>query len=146
MSPMEHKGSLTVTQDLQIDGGATVSGAVLALTNLPGEVESHSLFVPFPGSGVDGNGDGSEDVYFELNYGATVVQSTVRTVSGTLDYSLLIDGTVVEGLDNQPVSGTKDTNTSTSANILLAGDELRVAISGADNAKNFRLTMKTTRT
>ncbi len=131
---MKHKGSLQVTANLQVDG------------NLINLVEAHNVFIPFPGSGVDGTGDGTENVRFELEYSGTVNQATVKTEAGTLDYSIQIAGVVIEGIDNQAVTSSEATDTATSANTFSAGNEFNVAISGATNAQEFRVTMKTTRT
>ena len=109
-------------------------------------MDSHNLFIPFPGSGIDGAGDGSENVRFELDYAGTVQQATVQTQAGTLNYSLQLADVVVEGLDNQSATTSEATDTATGANTFSAGDEFNVAISGASNAQEFRLTIKTART
>ncbi len=139
----------TFSQSLTISGVpvATGTGGGGGLdTNLIGVTESTPVFIPFPGSGIDGTGDGSENITWIYDYNVEVQQSTVKTVSGSLTYSLLLDGVVVEGLDNQPASGTQAVDLATAAGTYTAGDEITLAISGAVNAFNFRFGLKAERT
>jgi len=138
--------NLTVSGSGSFTTGLTVSGVSVHTDGVLNTVEAHNVFIPFPGSGIDGTGDGSENVRFELEYSGVVNQATVKTETGTLDYSIQIADAVIEGIDNQAVTTTEATDTATSANIFSAGDEFNVAVSGALNAQEFRVTMKTTRT
>jgi len=132
---------ITVSGSGTFETGLTISGTPVYASI----TESHNLFIPFPGSGIEGTGAGDEDVFFELDYSGIVEQASVKTVSGSLTYSLNIDSVIVEGIDNQVANTTEAIHKATSANTFSNGNEFKVAISGADNAKNFRITMKTTR-
>ena len=109
------------------------------------DVETTSLFIPFPGSGVDGTGDGSEDVTWVYSYDLLVQEAIVKTVSGSLTYTLKLDDVEVEGLDNQVANTTEATDTSTSAFAYTAGQEVTLAISGSAEAQNLRFSLKTKR-
>lgn len=140
----KHRGSLEVTKDLTVDNDVIVVGAVVTsgVRNLP---FSDSLFIPFPGSGIDGTGDGSQDVDYTLGFDMTIDEAVVATTAGSLTYSVLIDDVIVEGLDNQSVTTSEATDTATSANEYFKGSVITVAISGASNAQGFRFTLNSTR-
>ena len=108
-------------------------------------VDSAALFIPFPGSGIDGAGDGTDNVYFELDYPVTVNQATSKLTAGSLTYTISIDSVEIQGLDNQGVTTSRAVDTATSANSYAIGQEFKVAVSGASSATDFRLTIKTTR-
>lgn len=110
-----------------------------------GLVESTAVFVPFPGSGIDGAGDGSENIKWIFDYDVDVQQATVKTDVGSLTYSLTLDGAVVGGLANQAVTTSQDIDIASSALAYAAGDEIVLAISGATNAQGFRFGLKTER-
>lgn len=123
----------------------TVSGLPVSTgASLP--IESWALPIPFPGSGIDGTGDGSENVYFTIDYDLDAVSVLAKTVSGTLDYTLRFNDVIVEGLDNQTVNTSESVDFATSALTYTANDEITVAISGAASAKDMRWTLKTVRT
>lgn len=110
-----------------------------------GLVESSAVFVPFPGSGIDGTGDGSENIKWIFDYDADFKQATVKTDTGSLTYSLTVEGTPVEGLDNQVANTTEAVDVVSPATSYTAGDEIVLAISGAVNAQGFRFGLKTQR-
>lgn len=109
------------------------------------DVETTSVFMPFPGSGVDGTGDGTDEVSWIFSYDVRVQEAVVKTTAGALTYSLLLGGVVVEGIDNQTVNTSEATDAATAAFSYTAGQEITLAISGAQNAQNFRFSLKTKR-
>lgn len=109
------------------------------------DVETTSVFIPFPGSGIDGTGDGTDEVSWIFSYDVRVQEAVVKTTAGSLTYSLLLDDVVVEGLDNQTANTTEATDTASAAFLYSEGQEITLAISGAQNAQNFRFSLKTQR-
>jgi len=109
------------------------------------DVETSSLFIPFPGSGVDGTGDGTETVTWIYSYDLIVQEAVVKTSAGSLNYSLTLNDVLVEGLDNQVANTTEATDTATSSLSYTAGQEVKLAISGSSNAQDFRFGLKTKR-
>ncbi len=128
--------------------GITIGGASVTTTADPAgsAIESTPVFVPFPGSGVDGTGDGSEDLTWIYDYNVDVNQATVKTTAGSLTFSVKLNGVIVEGLDNQIANTSQAVDVATSAFAYTAGDEITLAISGATNAQGLRFGLKSTRT
>lgn len=136
-------GSVDITS-----AGITIGGAAVTTAADPAgsAIESSPVFVPFPGSGIDGTGDGSEEVTWIYDYDVDVNQATAKTTAGSLTYSLKLNGVIVEGLDNQTANTSQAVDVATSAFAYTAGDEITLAISGATNAQGLRFGLKSTRT
>ena len=149
-------GSGIFTGDLDVQGeltsptgtfstSLTVSGIPVSTgASLP--IETTAVSLNFPGSGIDGAGDGSENVFWTVNYDFDATSVRAKTVLGSLTYSVLFNDVIVEGLDNQTVNTSESVDVATSALAYTANDEITVAISGAASAKDLRLSLNTVRT
>jgi len=139
---------ITIDADVIVGEGAntvTSGSNTVTISGGAGLQDSSPLVSLFPGSGIDGTGDGTEGIPFVLNYDVTVNQVVAKLDTGTLEYSVAIAGTVIEGLDNQVVNTTESLDTATSANTYIKGQEIEVLISGAANAQTLRLSVDSTR-
>lgn len=123
--------------------GLTVSGTPISIEKF---VESWTIPLSFPGSGIDGTGDGSENVTWTVDYPMDTVKVTAKLGNGSLTYSVRLNNVLVQGLNDQGVTTTESIDLATSSIAYTADDEIIMAVSGAIDASNLRWTLKTRRT
>jgi hypothetical protein len=69
-----------------------------------------------------------------------------KTVSGTLNVAVQINGTPVTGINTLAVSSVEATGTATALNIVAIGDTVTLVVTSSSSPVDFSFTMKTTRT
>lgn len=70
---------------------------------------------------------------------------TAETDTGTVSGTIKIEGTDVEGINNQIWNNVESTSTASSANTVSIGDKVVLAVSGTSNFTGFGWTMSTVR-
>ncbi len=124
-------------EDVIIDGNLTVSGA--DSTELIGATESPLVAVLSPED---------RDYPLELfaQYSYDIIETRHQTSSGSLQASVTINGTVVEGLDNLTISGALESATAASVNSVGIGDRVLLAVSGSSSPEDLEVGLKIVRT
>ena len=79
-------------------------------------------------------------------YAYTIDESRHQTTAGSLQVSITINGTNVEGLANVTVSGAQETATATSANSVNVGDKVVLVVSGSVIPTDLQFGLKLKRT
>lgn len=129
-------GTQTITFD---EASAYIIQQAVGLATLEGAVEviSHQ------------NEDGVETTYHvgtDEAYSGTIDEIRLETDSGTLDYTVKINGTNVTSLVNVTSSSTKATTSATGANTFSDGDKITYVTSSDSTSVKPRITIVTTRT
>jgi len=128
------KGNITTVDETN---ATTVSGS---------QFESWPIWIEFPGSGIDGAGDGTQNIKWMIDYPFDVERMTAKADSGSLTYSVTLNAVTVEGLNDQAVNTTESIDFPTSALSYTTNDEIVLAISGALDVTGVRFGFQTSRT
>jgi hypothetical protein len=112
--------------------------AVYQTTSTPSFVDAASFLIPTIA-------DGDYRLIINLPFGGSINETTTRSTAGTATATFKINTTALGGTANS-VSSTQQSQTHSSSNTFVAGDDIVLTISSNSSCVNLSLTIKFTRT
>lgn len=123
------------TPTFDLAAATTKGGAGIAIVT---QLETGQWLIPF----LD---DGDYRVVINIPYGLTITSCTSRCTTGTATATFKINTTALGGTANA-VSTSEQTQSHSSANVMVAGDDLVITVSSSATCENASLSFSATRT
>lgn len=125
------------------DGGTGASTASVARTNLSAAALSQTA--EMIGGFIASPSDKSYKIAVKMAHGGTITEATTVSVSGTCTATFKVNTTALGGTANS-VSSSEQSQTHSSANTFVAGDDIVLTVSANASCADLSFSLKYTRT